>query len=263
MAPVARVFLEYMGDSVELPVGETLIGRDISCAMRFNDPSVSRRHLRFIRRQGEVFVEDLGSSNGTLLNGEALQRGARRIFDGDKVSVGTRLLTVRVIEEIEQDLPQTFVLAKLDMTPTKSRARGSSQIAATQPPPMGTESLPPALPPLTRRRHDRLPIELRVVYASRELEVDAISRDLSESGVFVCSTVLDPIGTTCSLTLMLDGGPTVVVQGVVRRIVDRPERLGNPIGFAVEFVGVQPEQQTWLRMIVARTMDQTKPIDLT
>jgi hypothetical protein len=262
MAPVARVFLEYMGDSVELPVGETLIGRDVSCAMRFNDPSVSRRHLRFIRRQGEVFVEDLGSSNGTLLNGDAV--GApRRIFDGDKVSVGTRLLTVRVIEDSDLDLPQTFVLAKLDMAPTKNRARGSSQIAATQPPPMGTEALPPTLPPLTRRRHDRMPIELRVVYTSRELEVEAVSRDLSESGVFVCSQVLDPIGTTCSLTILVDGGPSVIVHGVVRRIVDRPERLGNPTGFAVEFVGLPTEQQTWLRMIVARTMDQTKPLDLT
>ena len=93
-----RVFLEYMGDSVEVPLGETVIGRDVGCAMRFNDPSVSRRHLRFIRRQGELFVEDLGSSNGTLLNGSSV-KAALRIVDGDKVSVGTRLLTVRVIDE--------------------------------------------------------------------------------------------------------------------------------------------------------------------
>ncbi|MDX2090594.1 MAG: FHA domain-containing protein [Kofleriaceae bacterium] len=258
-----RVFLEYMGDSLELPVGETLIGRDISCAMRFNDPSVSRKHLRFIRRQGEVFVEDLGSANGTLLNGDPVGGAARRIFDGDKVSVGTRLLTVRLLEENDLELPQTFVLAKLDMTPTKNRARGSSQIAATVPPPMGAESLPPTLPPLARRRHDRLPIELRLVYASTELEVEAVSRDLSESGVFVCSTVLEPIGTTCNITLLVDGAPAVEVRGVVRRIVERPERLGSPIGFAVEFVGVAPDQLTCLRMIVARTTDQTRPIDLT
>src|SRR5689334_7083849 len=105
------MFLEYMGASVELPIGETLIGRDVACAMRFNDPSVSRKHLRFIHRQGEVFVEDLGSSNGTLLNGN-LVGDALRILDGDKVSVGTRLLTVRVVEEAPTE-PATFVLSKL------------------------------------------------------------------------------------------------------------------------------------------------------
>lgn len=256
---MARVFLEYMGDSVELPIGETLIGRDVACAMRFNDPSVSRRHLRFIHRQGEVFVEDLGSSNGTLLNGNIVG-DALRIIDGDKVSVGTRLLTVRILNDAGME-PATFVLSKL---PPPS-ARGSSQIASVPqpaqtvpPPPLG-----PGAPPLTHRRHERLPIELRVVYTSKELEVEAVSRNLSESGVFICSSVLDPIGTTCTLTLLVEGGPSVVVRGVVRRIVDRAERRDGPIGFGVEFVGVDAQQLASLRLLVTRTSDPTRPFDLT
>jgi hypothetical protein len=246
---VARVFLEYMGDSVELHIGETLIGRDVACSMRFNDPSVSRKHLRFIHRQGEVFVEDLGSSNGTLLNGN-LVGDALRIVDGDKISVGTRLLTVRVIKDSLTE-PATFVLSKLP-PPT---ARGSSQIAATEPPPLGPQPTP--------RRHDRSPIELRVVYTSTELEVEAVSRDLSESGVFICSTVLDPLGTRCTLTLLVEGGPSMVVQGVVRRVVDRAERRDGPIGFGVEFVGLDVQQVAWVRMVVARTTDPTRPFELT
>jgi hypothetical protein len=256
---VRRVFLEYMGDSVELPLGETLIGRDIACAMRFNDPSVSRRHLRFIHRYGEVFVEDLGSSNGTLLNGNPID-GAQRLLHRDTLSVGTRLLTVHVVEPSELEQPATFVLSKL---PPPKGARGSSQIAATIPPPMGAEDAMPAVPPLTRRRHDRLPVELRVVYASGELEVEAVSRDLSESGVFVCSSVLDPIGTGCTLTILADGGPAMVMRGVVRRVVERPERRDERIGFGVEFVGIDAQQLAWLRMLVARTTDPTRPFDLT
>ena len=96
---MSRVYLEYLGDSVELPVGETVIGRDVGCALRFNDPSVSRRHIKFVRRAHteDVFVEDLGSSNGTMLNGR-LVTVAIRVLDGDKLVVGTRELVVRIPE---------------------------------------------------------------------------------------------------------------------------------------------------------------------
>ena len=73
-----RLYIGYLGDSIELPLGETLVGRDVGCALRFNDPSVSRRHLRFVHRVNEMFVEDVGSSNGTLFNGRTL-RGPQRI----------------------------------------------------------------------------------------------------------------------------------------------------------------------------------------
>lgn len=82
-----------MGDSVELPLGETIVGRDTACTLRFNDPAVSRRHLRFIRRASEVFVEDLGSSNGTLLNGKPVQR--RMLRNGDEVTIGNTVLVYR------------------------------------------------------------------------------------------------------------------------------------------------------------------------
>ena len=42
-----RYFLEFHGQSVELLPGETLLGRDLACRIRFNDAVLSRRHLRF------------------------------------------------------------------------------------------------------------------------------------------------------------------------------------------------------------------------
>lgn len=47
-------------------------GRDTSCALFIDNPQFSRRHFEIRFEEGAYFVKDLGSSNGTLLNGEAL-----------------------------------------------------------------------------------------------------------------------------------------------------------------------------------------------
>ncbi len=54
---------------------------------RLPDRNVSRRHARFLRQSGVVFVEDLGSLNGTRVNGERIT-GKRRLRDGDLVQIG-------------------------------------------------------------------------------------------------------------------------------------------------------------------------------
>jgi hypothetical protein len=279
---VQRVHIEYLGDSVELPLGETLVGRDVACALRFNDPAVSRRHLRFIRRHNEVFVEDLGSSNGTLLNGRRVT-APLRIVDGDNIKVGSRVLTVHISEGDAEQQPSTLVLSSFDAADDLKKMRAiTMQHAVTRPPPLSANQRCPrcAAPvseldeecasckfqwgsfrptirtelrpnPLDRRRHDRQAIELHLVYSSNELEIEAISRDLSESGVFVCSQVLDPIGTECQLTILVDAGPPIEVHGVVRRVVERAD-AGEPIGLGVEFVDLGEPQRAWIRATIER-----------
>ena len=305
---VQRVHIEYMGDYVELPAGETLVGRDVTCALRFNDPAVSRRHMRFVRRQNEVFVEDLKSSNGTLLNGRAVVTPLR-LTDGDEVRVGARLLKVRITEEGESTpVPSTLVLRGMNPggADVKFDGRAATQLPTSsghqrcpkcgarvsefdetcgqcgfhwgsfrpmsrtdvRPNPLKAEPAP-AQSGLNRRRHDRLPVELHLVYASNELEIEAVSRDLSESGVFVCSQVLDPVGTECELTILVDGGPPVVVKGVVRRVVER--ELGDEaIGLGVEFVKLGHQELAWIRRTIANAHEEedepvgryTQPIDV-
>lgn len=51
-----------------------IIGRDDSCELLLNDPKISRRHVRVIAKKGTWYVEDLGSSNGTSVNGELISR---------------------------------------------------------------------------------------------------------------------------------------------------------------------------------------------
>ncbi|MBV8602370.1 MAG: FHA domain-containing protein, partial [Candidatus Eremiobacteraeota bacterium] len=65
-----------------------LIGRSPSAAVRLADPTVSRLHARIERRGGTIYVEDLGSRNGTLLNGKPIAHEAP-LSPGDAVRIGS------------------------------------------------------------------------------------------------------------------------------------------------------------------------------
>jgi pSer/pThr/pTyr-binding forkhead associated (FHA) protein len=63
-----------------------VIGRGAACDSHLENPLVSRRHCAFVERDGEVWVRDLGSQNGTWLNGERVTE-ARPVRDGDRLEV--------------------------------------------------------------------------------------------------------------------------------------------------------------------------------
>ena len=67
-------------------VSDVVLGRDTSADIVLTDPSgeVSRRHARIVIRGTEAVLEDLGSSNGTFVNGERLD-GPYALRAGDKV----------------------------------------------------------------------------------------------------------------------------------------------------------------------------------
>lgn len=82
-------------DKIErnVPLGEDdlVIGKDSSCGLAVpGDPYLSQRHARLHRDQGLVFVEDLGSSNGTLLR---IKRPIA-LEPGDELVVGTTVLLI-------------------------------------------------------------------------------------------------------------------------------------------------------------------------
>lgn len=75
--------------SDEITVGRAAEG----VTFRLGDRDVSRRHARFVRANGSVSVEDLGSLTGTLVNGERIA-GRRRLREGDLVEIGDYDLAV-------------------------------------------------------------------------------------------------------------------------------------------------------------------------
>jgi hypothetical protein len=72
----------------------TSIGRDPDNAVMIPDPRVSSRHARLVRRGGQWWIEDLGSTNGTLVNGAPVA-GPARLRDSDMVRLGPATLRLR------------------------------------------------------------------------------------------------------------------------------------------------------------------------
>jgi hypothetical protein len=89
--PLARFRLRFLLQEIDLPQGDTLIGRSASCQVTLDDPLVSREHAR-IKIQGEVAViEDLGSRNGVQLAGQTIA-GSAPLRNGDRLRIGTQEL---------------------------------------------------------------------------------------------------------------------------------------------------------------------------
>jgi len=84
-AAVGSIFLED-GRRVEIGEAALVIGRMPECDVALSDPNVSRRHAE-VRRQGTGFVVvDLGSTNGTRVNGAQVKE--RLLNNGDEITVG-------------------------------------------------------------------------------------------------------------------------------------------------------------------------------
>jgi hypothetical protein len=71
------------------------MGRVAGCDIVIDDTKASRRHARIVVQDGVVEVEDLGSSNGTMLNGKPVQR--RVVRDGDEIQIGETRIVYRAI----------------------------------------------------------------------------------------------------------------------------------------------------------------------
>jgi hypothetical protein len=85
--PTETVTLDLNGRVEEVRNGKAVIGRSRECDLVLDDANVSRRHCEFVREGGSWFVVDLGSTNGTELNGRAVKRA--QLADGDRVAVGS------------------------------------------------------------------------------------------------------------------------------------------------------------------------------
>ena len=86
-APVDLLGLDWSSEPMDL-----IIGRSSSCDIVLEDPSVSRRHARLIRRDWRWVLQDLGSTNGTHLNGTRVGRCELR--PGDGLELGSARLRV-------------------------------------------------------------------------------------------------------------------------------------------------------------------------
>ncbi len=71
-----------------------VIGRSSQADVGLLDPEVSRRHAQFDFNRGVIYLSDLGSSNGTFLNGKRLKNEGIEVRPGDDIDVGNTRITV-------------------------------------------------------------------------------------------------------------------------------------------------------------------------
>ncbi|MFP5376094.1 MAG: FHA domain-containing protein, partial [Acidimicrobiia bacterium] len=75
------------GSRVRVTDRPVTIGRMAECDVTLTDESVSRRHAEVRRVGSDIVLVDLGSTNGTKVNGTGVRE--RRLSDGDEITVGT------------------------------------------------------------------------------------------------------------------------------------------------------------------------------
>jgi pSer/pThr/pTyr-binding forkhead associated (FHA) protein len=105
------VLVEQSGREHVVRPGENLIGREGDIALA--DPRVSRRHAALASENGAFFLSDLGSTNGTSVNGSKLAPNERKeVKEGDKLSFGGLELQLSLPGQKSGNVTQAFASNK-------------------------------------------------------------------------------------------------------------------------------------------------------
>lgn len=130
------------GQSFMLDKNWLTLGRDPSNDITINDPQVSRQHARITRQGRMTVIEDLGSTNGTFVNGMRLT-GPHVMSNGDVIGLGDAVTLTYYEEDQRADATET-VVGRVAAAPPPTTAYRLSPRPASQPPSYTTP--PPYIP---------------------------------------------------------------------------------------------------------------------
>jgi len=139
------------GDPVELVKEMTLIGRTEGCDVRLEHKSVSKMHCVIVKTDGLLLLRDLGSTNGTRVNGQRVRRAA--LLPNDQLTIatfkfrvafGNKLAPAPVHPDEQTQQIEARELAKL--MGKAARAEEDSAVDVPSLPPVKTNVLPDVYP---------------------------------------------------------------------------------------------------------------------
>ncbi len=114
------------GQTIEFSGETVFVGRSSTNDLQIFDSSISRKHIKLFRLENLVFVEDLKSTNGTLVNGEPIEPGEGvQVGEGDTISLGHTAIRLGPISEDE-------VIAIKDLAPPPAKRGPDAEARLTQ-----------------------------------------------------------------------------------------------------------------------------------
>lgn len=245
--------------AVTLPPGVVHVGRGADCFICLEDPGVSRLHFRVVVGR-TVMIEDLGSKNGTLVNGEHV-RGSRPLNDGDEIRVGERVFVVSLgapgAPEEEVTPPWSVPRATLQgigeapqvgLGERCPRCGDAVSFGATTCAscgfewPRGSRRAPTRQANgACRRRNQRFPVQIPARFASPRWEGQGQILNLSMNGAFLSAPRTEQVGTRCTIEVRSEQLQIVALNGFVRHAIHRGDR-----GMGIEFEGLDRRAEQWL-----------------
>jgi hypothetical protein len=140
------------GRTMELE-GEVVIGRE-EATLVIEDPEMSRRHARVCPVEGGVLVEDLGSTNGTFVNGEKAS-GPVTLHVSGTIHIGTTDLEIKIppavevtrVREVADFSPDLTVARPIPSDPDVTKARPIAEPGPDVTAPRGVAAGPGPPPP--------------------------------------------------------------------------------------------------------------------
>ena len=88
------------GTTISLTDGMTSIGRDVTNDIVVDEAAVSRRHAAIRGERGGYWIEDLGSRNGTYVNGDEVEGEGQQLRDQDRIELGGTVAVHWIFREL-------------------------------------------------------------------------------------------------------------------------------------------------------------------
>jgi len=108
-----------LGRMFRIEGDEVILGRATNATVRLEDDGISRNHAKVVMRGNELWIEDMGSQNGTFINGEKVS--TQQLKDGDKIQVGaTTILKFTYHDDLDDRFQQKMYDAALHDGLTKA-----------------------------------------------------------------------------------------------------------------------------------------------
>jgi pSer/pThr/pTyr-binding forkhead associated (FHA) protein len=113
------------GTGLEIVKDMTLVGRGEECDIRLDHKSISKIHCVLVKTDGVLLIRDLGSTNGTRVNGTRIRRAV--LLPNDKLSIANRHFRALFGAALENSEPEkTIQLANADLLNPKQPSPDAS-----------------------------------------------------------------------------------------------------------------------------------------